>query len=280
MAAKLYSLEGGKPIREFSHGAFINALAFSSDGARLATAGMDKVACVWDVETGKELLRLKEHEGGVTDVVFSADGRRLITGSEDKLVRVWDASSGQLIRALPHKARVWQVALSPDGRRVLTGTGGPMVGSRTRMDVVAVKDNGVRLWDLESGELLRKCRATPTPSALAFHPSLPLAASGGLDKALILWNVETGEELCRVNHGGWVSSLAFSPDGEYLLTGGGSYKKDLNWIKVRDQRVRQVSRDPRAGRDSPEDQGVGRRGNAQSAGRRQKRARLTLRSAR
>jgi WD40 repeat protein len=250
--ARLYSLEGGKSIRDFAHNALISALAFSPDGRRLATASMDKVVCVWEVETGKELLRLKGHEGGVTDVAFTPDGQRIVSSSEDKTVRVWDAASGSLVRSIVHPARVWRVAVSPDGKKLLTGTGGPLVGARAKMDVVKIKDNAVRLWDLESGDLLHKMKGhTHAVLALDFHPTLPLAASGGIGKVLILWDLNTAEEICRVQHGGWVASLAFSPDGENLITGGGAFKRDLNWVKVRDERIRQFRVVPAASGTKP-----------------------------
>jgi WD40 repeat protein len=239
-SATLYSLADGKQIREFPHNAFVNAIAFSPDGRRLATAGMDQVVCIWEVESGKELLRLKGHEGGVTDVAFTPDGRQIVSSSEDKTVRVWDAASGSQLRSILHPARVWRVAISPDGKQLLTGTGGPMVGARTKMDVVKIKDNSVRLWDLTSGELLHKMTGhNNAVLALEFHPTLPLAASGGIGKVLIVWDLNSGDEVCRVQHGGWVAALAFSPDGQNLITGGGAHKRDLNWVKVRVERIRQ-----------------------------------------
>jgi WD40 repeat protein len=65
-------------------------VAFSPDGLRLATAGLDRKARVWDARTGEKLLECKGHTDFVTSVAFSPDGLCLATGSYDKTARVWD----------------------------------------------------------------------------------------------------------------------------------------------------------------------------------------------
>jgi WD40 repeat protein len=45
---------------------------------------------VWDLATGKELLRLEEHEGAVFGVGFSADGRWFGTTGADRKIRIWN----------------------------------------------------------------------------------------------------------------------------------------------------------------------------------------------
>ena len=52
----------GRILRSWpAHGDTIFAMALSSDGKQLATAGGDKLAKIWDVATGKETARLEAH---------------------------------------------------------------------------------------------------------------------------------------------------------------------------------------------------------------------------
>src|SRR5262249_49925080 len=71
-ARQLATLEG--------HAGGVLAVAFSPDGARLASAGADGVIHVWDQRTSRALLTLRI-QGTVTAVAFSPDGRRLASGS-------------------------------------------------------------------------------------------------------------------------------------------------------------------------------------------------------
>jgi WD40 repeat protein len=72
------------------------ALAFSPDGRLLAAANWTpqglSVIHVWDVATGKVVLRLDGHVGGVGQLAFSPNGKLLASASADRTVLVWDVS--------------------------------------------------------------------------------------------------------------------------------------------------------------------------------------------
>ncbi len=71
----------------------VNGVAFSPDGARIATASEDKTVRIWDAATGKEVLAPHRHRGLVWSVAFSPDGKRVATGcwSASGWVKTWDA---------------------------------------------------------------------------------------------------------------------------------------------------------------------------------------------
>jgi WD40 repeat protein len=94
---------------------------FSRDGSRLLTASADRLATIWDVGSGRALLRLL-HGDYVNDASFSPDERLIATASEQG-VRLWDAKTEEPISSYlpisPQKAQAWRVKFSPDGQLVL-----------------------------------------------------------------------------------------------------------------------------------------------------------------
>ena len=59
------------------HPDLIHDLDFSPDGRTLASAGDEGVVRIWDVATGKQILKLQGHQGGAHAAAFSPDGRHI-----------------------------------------------------------------------------------------------------------------------------------------------------------------------------------------------------------
>jgi hypothetical protein len=68
-------------------------LAVAPDGRTLATVRRDHIIQLWDLATGKELLRRPGHDAPVDCLAFSPDGKRLATGHQDSAILVWDVSA-------------------------------------------------------------------------------------------------------------------------------------------------------------------------------------------
>jgi WD40 repeat protein/DNA-binding SARP family transcriptional activator len=89
---------GQQQARLVGHTGTIQALAFSMDGATVATAGDDGIVRVWDASTGSQLLALVGQSKGLTNSVsFSSDSTRLASAGADGVVRIWALDDGELL---------------------------------------------------------------------------------------------------------------------------------------------------------------------------------------
>ncbi|WP_437728212.1 nSTAND1 domain-containing NTPase [Sorangium sp. So ce861] len=66
----------GRPSRSFPIGATVTAAQFDAAGEKLAVASSDQVVRVWDLSTGREVLRVS-HGSVVSILAFAADGSTL-----------------------------------------------------------------------------------------------------------------------------------------------------------------------------------------------------------
>jgi WD40 repeat protein len=177
----------GAPVGTLgTHKREIRGVAFSRDGANLASASSDGEVKLWDA---KRLIELRS--GGKLDprirpiparvpgpslnVAFGPDGRWLATGGEENTVKIWDTEKGgeplKILRG--HTGDVYAVAVSPDGRWVASGG----------------EDSTVKVWDSHNEfKLVRSFRGhTGLVASLAFSPKGGRLVSGSRDQTVKVW---------------------------------------------------------------------------------------------
>src|SRR5262245_59819159 len=213
-----------------AHASPIAAMAFSGDGARLATADAEGTIKIWaDAQElnskSTAFLTLKGHQGAITTIGFSSDGKRLITTSADKTARVWDLENAG--------AAIWPLERSGLSRGARFSHDGQLIA--------AAGDWSVHLWEAATGRLVRELPASEkgVVQSVAFSPTdrrlLAVGYGGQADvSSVALWDIDAPAELARLPgatdlpgfpadlYSRVVGALTFSPDGKYLVAGFGS----------------------------------------------------------
>jgi WD40 repeat protein len=88
----------GEKLRTLSgHAGLVLRLTFNQDGSRLASAGFDRLAKVWDVLTGNELFSLYGNTSNVFGVSFSPDDQYLATAGADGSIHTYALQMDELI---------------------------------------------------------------------------------------------------------------------------------------------------------------------------------------
>ena len=206
----LWDAKTGKPIRQFAASGLdeIYSLDFSPDGKTIVSGGYsfthtETFAPIWDVETGKEILRIPLPELIFT-ASFSPDGKYLLTGlgggGNEALSYLWDARTGAKLREFTGG---WAV-FSPDGKYV-----------------TSVKGSICYVWDVQTGKEIRRFNGPADGiESVVYAPDGKTVAAVTRDSSVRLWDVQTGHELRYYPHAAAVFNLAFSPDGQYLVSVG------------------------------------------------------------
>jgi WD40 repeat protein len=219
----LWDASSGQLVRTLgSHGEGVTWVAFSRDGATLASASEDnRLIKLWSLPSGRlqQSRTLPIDVGDVKNLILGPNGSNIVivvkkptqegTPSEYEAL-VWDARTGNVKWKLP-RSNSSMVALSPDG-------------STLAAYIIIFKDRKlvsqeILICNAQTGQVVSKMdpgRNSPS-GALAFLPDGKTLA-GLAYRAVLLWNVSTGEltkklqtELDSSN-----GTMAFSSDGKML----------------------------------------------------------------
>lgn len=235
----------------------VTGVAFTPDGASVATSSWSHLAGLYNAESGAQRQTFEDgvKHHGLESVSIDPKGRWLVTvGSGRDFVARWDLeSSDKPVRLdLPEKnVTVTKCGFSHDGRWCVTATSKNaivwstvdwkiarvirnemepgdgiirgMALSPVAAQLVTTDNQGhAHLWDLLNGKRMQAfVRHQLLASDAAFSPDGSRLATASADGTVKIWDVSTGEELLTLTgHVGFVRAIAFSPDGHLLASGG------------------------------------------------------------
>lgn len=193
----------------------VRAMDVSSDSEVLAAALLRGVVELWDTRTGDRLKTLTGHTDYVTAVAFAPGGRTLVTGSagRDRSIRVWNVEKGEERYSITpqtngHKDWVLDVDVASNGRVFAS----------------ASADKTIKLWDVETGRLIRTFTGHSSwVRSVQISRNNDYIVSGSKDGSVKVWDLKTGTMLYSMDAKergiDEVRSVAFASDNKTVMAG-------------------------------------------------------------
>ncbi|MEX0276398.1 MAG: c-type cytochrome [Ruegeria sp.] len=171
----IWPVDGSSPSMLGPTGSGVNAVAFTPDGSRLYSAGVDGALRLWDVASGQEIDRLVEHGFGINELVLNAQDNWIAYGAVDGVTRILDLSSGEERDFTLDRRPILALALSPDRRLLAVGDG----------------EGYIMVIDTGDWRIAQDFRATLRGPvwALSFSADGQNIHAGGIDEAMYSWPV-------------------------------------------------------------------------------------------
>lgn len=139
-----------------AHDKEINALAVAPSDGLFATASFDKLAKVWDLDSGETVGVLRGHKRGLWDISFCQYDKLIATSSGDKTAKIWQLSDYTCTKTLEgHTNAVQRCRFFNKNKQLVTsGADGLVkVWDIKESECVATLDNhSNRIWALDVKE--------------------------------------------------------------------------------------------------------------------------------
>nr|GMC90508.1 WD repeat-containing protein 20-like [Ipomoea batatas] len=130
----------------------INCIAFSTDGAFIATVGRDGYLRIFDYKNEHLICGGKSYYGALLCCAWSMDGKYVLTGGEDDLVQVWSMDERKVV-AWGEGHNSWVSGVAFDSYWSAPNSDGSGENVVYRFGSVG-QDTQLLLWDLEMDELV------------------------------------------------------------------------------------------------------------------------------
>jgi WD40 repeat protein len=189
----------------------VQSVCFAPDGKRLASSSIYE-ADVWDVDSGRRLVRVSDPPG-LVGVTFSPDGKRFAAGGKPSNttsgctsdhVTVYDAATGRRLLSMAF-SEVTSFAYTPDGNRIIVGC----------------KDKTVSVRDARTGQELISLPHGAEVAAVAVSRSGTHLAVACRDGTVVVREAERNRELFSATNptNAANSPVAVDASGEYVVEG-------------------------------------------------------------
>jgi len=172
-----------------NHSQEVCGLAWSPDGAFLASGANDNTLCIYDGTTSQQSMNaqarhvLTDHQAAVKALAWSPHERNLLAsggGTADRSIKFWNAASGSLINSVDTGSQVCALQWSPHEKELLSSHG--------------YAENQLCLWKYPTMAKVKELKGhTSRVLHMAISPDGSLVCSGAADETLRFWNVFASE---------------------------------------------------------------------------------------
>ncbi|KAL6564003.1 hypothetical protein OROHE_005243 [Orobanche hederae] len=178
---------------------------FSSDGKLLASAGHDKKAVLWNMNTLQTETTPEEHQYLITDVRFRSNSTQLATTSFDKSVRLWDAANPSycLHAYTGHTSHVMSLDFHP---------------KKNDLFCFCDSNNEIHYWSVSPFSCTRVSKQGGS-AQVRFQPISGRLLAAASDKVVSIYDVENDRQTHSFQgHTGVVNYLCWDLNGDLLAS--------------------------------------------------------------
>ncbi|KAI3932810.1 hypothetical protein MKX01_031792 [Papaver californicum] len=177
---------------------------FSSDGKLLASAGHERKAVLWNMDTLQTESAPEEHTLLISDIRFRPNSTQFATSSFDRSVRLWNAADPtySLGQYTGHSANVTSLDFHP---------------KKTEIFCSCDANGEIRYWNINQSACSRVSKGAT--EQVRFQPRIGHLLAAAAERVVSIYDVETDRQTHALQgHSGPVRSICWDANGDYLAS--------------------------------------------------------------
>ena len=189
-----------------AHSKGVRGVDISSDGLMAVSGGADKIATIWNVETGSVISHLTGHTSVVSGVDLSPSGQLVATVSNDQTMIIWDLNGNAITTWKGHAGPINEVKFTADSKQVVTVS----------------DDKTLRRWNVDkiTATMTHDFKHAQVIWRACFSPDKSLVAVACENGTVTLLDAVTGKVKRELSHDEKaVLSLVWLSDGRLITAG-------------------------------------------------------------
>lgn len=200
--------------RQINMNTSINSMTLSPDDSEIAV-GTDEGLIIIDIAS-MSIIDEIDTFGRISQVIYSPNGELLALHGQYEPILI-DANTYDILYELYGIPSFYDLVFSADSKRLLVSSS---------EEATLGEGNDLRLWDVETGEILLEIPSEPESildagfeTKVAFSPDGQQIASGvrTSDSDVYIRDAITGELIHTIDTNGLIDDLVYTPDGKYLI---------------------------------------------------------------
>lgn len=180
----------------------------AKDGSFVVLAETGEFPVVWDMASKKKVRTLPGVRTRFWAMGISEDDCK-VAGAGLRVGYVWEVESGTLVCTLRgHRDEIWGIEFIEQDTKIVT----------------ASKDSTIRVWDAQSGDLLKTIQTRRPIRSMAVVDDKHVVVGNSFRErtptSVCLWNIDTGFKIFEApGHQDIITGLAASNDGRFIASG-------------------------------------------------------------
>ena len=217
----------------------INLIAFSPEGAQLASGAEDGRIKIFDLSSSNCLITFTDHTAKITGLQYALNkSNLLISSSLDGTVRAYDLIKYKNFRIMTTPKQTQLICCSVDYSGEIVAAG-------------SLDTYNIFVWSIKTGDLIDVLNGHTGPvSCLAFSHINDILVSGSWDNTVKMWELYTKKGISETyEHNSKITAIALSPNDKEVAVStlnGELYTWDIETGAIKN--ILDVSRDIWGGR--------------------------------